>query len=80
MNTMLNHFVCFCIPYFTIHKFLYLSFNLVFKRNEINVNSPNFCPPVYYERGYPILTTYVPALCLPFVSCRSDENVSAVFL
>ena len=29
--------------------FLYLLFYLFFNDNEINVNIPNFCPPVYIE-------------------------------
>ena len=33
----------------TRHKFLDLICYLFFKDNEINVNIPNFCPPVYYS-------------------------------
>ena len=50
MNMMLNHFCVFLYPNtpnFTRHKFLDLYFYLCFKENEINVNIPNFCPPVY---------------------------------
>ena len=32
---------------FTRHKFLVFVFNLFFKKYKINVNIPNFCPPVY---------------------------------
>ena len=50
MNMMLSHFCVFLYPKtpnFTRHKFLDLSFYLLFKENKINANIPNFCPPVY---------------------------------
>ena len=34
---------------FTRHKFFDLFTYLFFKDNDINVNIPNFCPPVYLE-------------------------------
>ena len=52
MNMMLKHFYVFLYPNtpnFTRHKFLDLSFYLLFfsKENKSNFNIPNFCPPVY---------------------------------
>ena len=50
MDMIPNNFCVFLWPNtsnFTRHKFLDLFFHLFFKDNEINVNIPNFCPPVY---------------------------------
>ena len=50
MNMIRNYFCMFLKPNtskFTRHKILDLFFHLVFKDNEIIVNIPNFCPPVY---------------------------------
>ena len=49
MDMVGNKFCVFLYPKtskFTRHKFLDLSFYLIFKDNEINVNIPNFCPSV----------------------------------
>ena len=49
MDMILNHFSVILKPNtsnFTRHKFLDFLL-LFFKDNEININIPNFCPPVY---------------------------------
>ena len=51
MNMVPNHFCVFLFPNtpnFTRHKFLDLSFHLIFKENKINFNIPNFWPQCTY--------------------------------
>ena len=52
MGIILNNFIVFSEPntsHFSIHMFLDLFFYSFFNDNEINVNIPNFCPPVYVQ-------------------------------
>ena len=62
-----DNFCVFPLPNtsnFTRHKFLDLFLYLFFKDNEINVNIPNLCPPVYKKLNI----VYIPNLFSIYVT------------
>ena len=50
MNMVHNHFLCFCnrILQTLLDISFYIYLFICFKDNRINVNIPNFCPPIWY--------------------------------